>query len=104
MGSLRLSGALGVRDAGQVAENIRDALHGADGLTIETDQLQSIDLSILQILISAHKAAREGGKSLSVAVPQGGAVDAVLRRSGVADAADAQIVRDGEFWTAIGLS
>ena len=98
---VRLNGELSIRNCMAVAAELRAAIVEHQSVAIETNDLMSLDVSILQLLIAAHKAAERNGSSLRIQVVGGGALDRALKASGLAQPCDAVLVREGEFWTGV---
>ncbi len=57
--SLTLKGTLGVEDAGKIASSIRENLGRA--VTIDMKEVDTIDMSIIQIILSLGKTKSSGG-------------------------------------------
>jgi len=72
---IALQGALLVERAEELKEKVSRALESSSRVTIDLRGATDMDLSFLQLLCSAHKAAMEGGKALRLS---GGS--ATLRR------------------------
>jgi anti-anti-sigma regulatory factor len=80
---IKLAGDLGLRDAVALTEQFRDALSEHDQIVIETEGLSGIDITILQVLVSARKSAEASGKSLTLASPPEGAFAQTLAKAGL---------------------
>lgn len=61
---ITLEGELLIERAAELKDKVSRALEGSPVLTIDLGGATDMDLSFLQLLCSAHKAAMEGGKTL----------------------------------------
>lgn len=61
---IALQGTLLIERAAELKEKVSRALEGSGSVTIDLGGATDMDLSFLQLLCSAHKAAIEGGKTL----------------------------------------
>ncbi|MBE7184357.1 MAG: hypothetical protein INR68_08140 [Methylobacterium mesophilicum] len=95
---------MSLRDSAEAARHLSEALSLHARTLVETDEVESVDASHLQILVGAHRMATAQNRQFAVTVPQGGALDAALVRSGIANALDARLVWDGRNWTGLDLS
>lgn len=96
---IALEGNLGLRDVGQLAEQLRDALAKHKSVRIATKDLTGIDISVLQLVVSARKTAEATGVSLALAEPAGGALRDLLIKTGFLDADGGKLTAEGGFWT-----
>ncbi len=80
-GVLTFKGALTIEDAAELKSVIADALATSTGLVVDAAEIESTDLSCLQLLCSAHRSAVGAGKSLEI-LNSGGEFAAVLRAAG----------------------
>ncbi|WP_187972686.1 STAS domain-containing protein [Aquibium microcysteis] len=94
-------GHLTIRDGSRSARDFLEALSTGNEVTVDTRELQSVDVCHLQILVAAHNFARCLGKRMDVLVPPGGALDEVMGKVGLADPLDASLLRSGGTWTGI---
>ncbi|MDR3475515.1 MAG: STAS domain-containing protein [Devosia sp.] len=94
-----MRGALSLRDAGELAGRLRTAIEAHPAVTITADELTELDVSILQVLVSAHKTAAQAGKSLTLKAPPDGALRRTLVRAGFVGADGAPRTPEGHFWT-----
>lgn len=79
---LHLAGEMTLRQAGALHEQLRGAAADHGQVEIDCAGISEIDISVVQLLVAASKSAEAAGKTLSVRFPEGGALDAVLRRAG----------------------
>lgn len=86
--TLPLDGALTIARAQAIVDLLTHALEGDRPLHIDCGQAVEVDLSVIQILISAARTASRRGLQLSLDAPRDGALHAALVRGGFA-AADA---------------
>jgi anti-anti-sigma regulatory factor len=94
-----LAGSVGVRDAARLAAELQQALSGPVSVAIDCTNLADIDLSIVQLLVAAHKTATAAGKPLRLISPAGGPLAALLRQAGFIAADDRPHTPEGQFWT-----
>lgn len=76
-GVLRLEGDITIQQAEELKENIIQGLGSVDKLYVDSSNVSAIDLSGLQLLCAAHRAAITLGKTFHLAEP----VSSDLRRS-----------------------
>lgn len=78
-----LSGELGLRDVHAVRELLAEGLGVHPAIEVHTGALSAIDVSIIQLLIAAHKSARERGASFKVRATADGPFRDTLLRAGL---------------------
>ena len=93
-----LSGNLALRDAAGVKAMLQAALKSHASVEIATKELSGIDVSILQVLLAAHKTAVAAGKSLTLQVIAAGALQLTLAKAGFGDRAGGPVTSEGQFW------
>lgn len=98
---IRWKGHLTIRDGARSARDFLEALSTGAEVTVDTSELQSVDVCHLQILVAAHSFARCLGKRLEVVAAPGGALDEVMNKAGLSNPLDAQLLRSGGTWTGI---
>lgn len=102
---IHIEGELSVRNAPSLARELREALAAHGAVVIDARALTATDISIVQVLVAAHRSARELGRSLRVEGAGSGALGGVLRRSGLMPetpaATNQPTAWDGDAW--IGL-
>jgi len=93
--TVELSGELTLQNAGCVRDKLMAALAKGEDLTIDCRAGTEIDLTFVQLLVAARRAATHAGHSFSLAAPIPTPLLAVLERAGFlgGNAADQQ------FWT-----
>lgn len=67
--TLHWSGGLTVRRIGELKIEVQGALQGAAGVSIKIAPDAVCDLTLLQLLCSAHRTASQQGKTLKIAGP-----------------------------------
>lgn len=90
--------SLTVRDAEQIHVRLVQAVRDRQSIVIDCSAATEIDLSFIQLVLSARKSARAAGKALSVVPPSDGLLADVLRRAGLLGAPDAAPAADQLFW------
>jgi multidrug resistance efflux pump len=95
---VEISGDAGLRVAQDIAGTLRQALAGHDNLIIGTDAMTGVDITTVQLLLSARRQALADGKALSLAAPASGALHQFLTQIGCLDAAGRPLTPDGDFW------
>ena len=96
---VELRGTLGLRDAGDLAARLGAAIEANVAVVLSANDLTGIDISILQVLLSAHKSATAAGRSLTFASPAGGVLRQTLIRAGLLGPSGEPTAAEGEFWT-----
>lgn len=97
----RLKGELSIRDCPGLTADLLAAIGNSEVLLVDASGLVSADISILQLLIAAHRSAQALSKSVAIQAPEGGVLDGLLRRSGIGAALNG-LVWDGDLWTGLG--
>jgi ABC-type transporter Mla MlaB component len=93
-----LAGSPGVRDAARLAGELQQALSGPGPLAIDCTNLAEIDLSIVQLLVAAHKTAAASGKPLRLIASAGGPLPALLRQTGFVSPDGIALTPEGSLW------
>jgi hypothetical protein len=91
--------SLTVREAEQIHARLLEAVRDQQAVILDCGAATEIDLSFVQLVLSARKSALAAGKSLAVVPPPGGLLSDVLRRAGVVDASDSGPQADQQFWS-----
>lgn len=99
--TIRWKGHLTIRDGARSARDFLEALSTGAAVTVDTTELQSVDVCHLQILIAAHKFASCLGTSMDVLAAPHGALDEAMRKLGLTNPLDARLTRGGDGWTGI---
>ncbi|MBR0830216.1 STAS domain-containing protein [Bradyrhizobium manausense] len=102
-GRVRLQGSLTLRDAKQVQGLLLDAISASREVEIDVSDVSSIDVSIIQLIVSARKSAEQRGRKLALATESNGAFRATLAKAGFLGDDGACRHVDEEFWTGGGL-
>lgn len=63
---LILKGALTIENVAELKSAVAEALEASTGLALEVADVETADLSCLQLLCSAHRTAVRDGKSLEL--------------------------------------
>lgn len=98
--TLEITGDAGLRNAQDIATQLRQGLAGHGTLTVATDALTSIDVSILQLLVAARKSALAAGKTLILRAPADGPLHRLLVQAGFVGADGQPKTPEGKFWAA----
>ena len=77
-----LDGALTVRSAATVRGTLVEALSEHQTVEVDCSAAETVDLSLIQTLLSARLSADRQGKHLTLAAAAGGALRAALERGG----------------------
>ena len=95
---LPLRGSLGLRDVARLAEELERLLAVSTPVVVDCADLVEIDLSIIQLLISARRAAMSAGRSLTLRHPADGPLERLLKAAGFLAANGTTLASDGQFW------
>ena len=79
-----LGGSLTIATAEATHAKLREAFGGASAITLDCSQATEIDVTFLQLMVSAQRTAARDGKSVHLAAPPGGVLAEALRRCGIA--------------------
>ncbi|MBO0902859.1 STAS domain-containing protein [Jiella sonneratiae] len=77
-----LAGDVSIRDVDALAADLRDRL-ARGALAIRTGDLQSIDVAVLQLLLSARKSASAAGSAFSIDADEAGTLALAIDRAGL---------------------
>jgi len=99
--TLKISGDAGLRNVQEIAALLRQALADHQTIAVATDELTSIDITILQVLLAARKSALAAGKTLSLCAAPHGAVHRLLVQTGFVAADGTSKTPEGDFWAPI---
>lgn len=72
MKSITIPKTVTLADSGVFASELTDALRKSKRVTLDASSLEAADLSLLQILTSAHKFADLNGTQMEISVPTAG--------------------------------
>lgn len=81
MTSLRLDAAATIADAAELRSHLLGAMEGADPIQIDASALLTTDITILQVLIAAQRAA--DARSLAFRLDASPALVAAFERAGL---------------------
>lgn len=95
---LKLGGPLTVRVAKPLRARIMDALRQFPTVTIDCSGAAEVDLSFIQLMLSARKSAQASGKTLSLAQPADGPLREALMQAGLLS--NNPPAADQAFWLA----
>jgi len=94
-----LGGSLTIATAEATHAKLREAFGGASAITLDCSQASEIDVTFLQLMVSAQRTAARAGKTVRLAAPPDGVLAEALRRCGFppagAAAALAEILASG---------
>lgn len=93
-----LEGALGLRDAIALGDRFKDALANNAAVEVDAGKLQEVDISIVQLLIAAHKRALAVGRSFGLASAPDGALRQALERCGVLSPTGQCLTPETSLW------
>ena len=87
----------------QNAKEICDLLHEAvasrtNKVIVHGSDISELDVSVLQLLVAASKAAKADGTDFSVAFPANGVFDQTLQRAGFAVAGEQLSPAESDLW------
>jgi anti-anti-sigma regulatory factor len=97
--TLSFDGTRALSHANDVRTSLIAALHASNVVVLECGNLEDVDLTFIQCLLSARRSATEQGKTLSLAAPAAGSLREVLQRGGFLNARDSNSSPDEAFWT-----
>jgi ABC-type transporter Mla MlaB component len=93
---LGIDGALTLRTADEILQRLRSRLEGQQRLEIDLSGTTEIDVSGIQLILSARATARAAGKVVTVVQPLSAAAHAALQQGGFLPAGEAD--RKISFW------
>ena len=96
---IHLSASMGLSAAEGFREQLLQALNAEGAIEIDAGALEDIDISVIQLLISAHKTATKLNRPFKLASDSNGVLADALKRGGFMDAAGQSLLKDGAFWT-----
>lgn len=77
-----LGGSLTIATAEATHAQLIEALNGASAITLDCAQAREIDVTFLQLMVSAQRAAARAGKTVHLSAPPRGVLADALRRCG----------------------
>ena len=93
-----LDGALTLRTIETTRTKLLEMLERHQALEIDCSAATEIDLSFIQLLLSARMSAQSTGKTIALAHPASGALSDALQRGGFLGAVPGQGTADETFW------
>jgi two-component system chemotaxis sensor kinase CheA len=84
-----LGGALTIATVEATHAQLREALGGAGAIVLDCSQAREVDVTFLQLMVSAQRTAASAGRSVHLAAPPSGVLAEALRRCGFAPAGTA---------------
>ena len=93
-----LSGALTVREIKVIHARVAAALHQYPAVTLDCSNASAVDLSFIQLVLSARKSAEGAGKKLALAQGAQGALRNALLQAGMIAQDDDAPAPGQEFW------
>ena len=100
-GRMALNGRLTINEAETVRDQLLRGLAGCRRLTLDAHDLEAVDVSGLQLLLSARRSAGLAGKGLRLAAAPEGALLGALVAGGFRSPGDAggpEAGQDGFWW------
>ena len=97
--AVTLTGSLGLRDVVALADRLAADLGSTDAVVIDCSALTGVDLSIVQVLVSAARTARAAGRTLTLQGVDNEALSRVLVAAGFVAADGTALTSDGQLWT-----
>ena len=95
---LMLNGRLTVRSAEELRSRVLEVMRLHSCVEVECSAATDVDLSFIQLVLSARKSAAAAGKTLSLAHTAGGVLLERLRQAGLVGPAGGRPVADQSFW------
>jgi anti-anti-sigma regulatory factor len=93
-----LDGSLTLRTVETTRAKLLETMERHQALEIDCSAATEIDLSFIQLLLSARTSAQSAGKTIALAQPLSGVLSDVLQRGGFLGAAPGQGTADEAFW------
>lgn len=97
-GRLSFDGVATVRTIDALHSRLLDMMQRHADIELDCSGVSEVDLSFIQLLLSARKSARKSGKSFSLAHPASGALYDALTGGGFLVAVDGVRNDDKAFW------
>lgn len=93
---------LGVEPSIKTVAELRDQLITAiaenEAIVVSAERATSVDISVLQLLASAHRSAGAAGKTITLQSPSNGVLQQALKRAGFVSPDSEPLTREGAFW------
>lgn len=87
-----------IKTVAELRDRLITALAENDSVVVDAGKAQSVDISVLQLLASAHRSANAAGKQISLSAGKSGVLQQALQRAGFLSAAGEPQTREGAFW------
>lgn len=87
-----------IREAEHIKSLLLEALHEKQKIVVDCRAVDEVDLSFVQLVLSARKSAAAANKPLGVIPPPSGLMTDVLRSAGLLRSADEAPADDQLFW------
>lgn len=97
--TIQLDGDLSLRNAADICDILHTAITNHDAVSINCAALTGIDVSILQLLVSAQKTAGAAGKSITLDATDNEVLRTALLGAGFIDSTGKARAAEGDFWT-----
>ncbi|TXH39004.1 MAG: STAS domain-containing protein [Rhodospirillaceae bacterium] len=95
---IRLPNAVTIRNIEAVHTDILGGLTTADQIEIDCTDLAEADLSLVQLLVAAHKSAARRGTPFALIHPTSNALGDILKRAGLLPSAQDNLTEGDLFW------
>ena len=92
---VQLCGEISVRTIADARQKLSDAFRHNDSIIVDVAEIAEADLTLVQLMESARRAAAEQGKHFSLSAPASGALLETLKRGGFVDP---QTSDGSNFW------
>ncbi len=97
-GRVELTGAAGIREAEQIRSSLLEAVRQHNRVVIDCTRAASIDISIIQLILSARKTAAAAGKTVALARPADDSLLDTLLHAGLVNPKGGSPAADQTFW------
>jgi ABC-type transporter Mla MlaB component len=98
VGRFAVDGSLTLRTIETTRAQLLEKMEQHPALEVDCSAASEIDLSFVQLLLSARASAQSAGKVLALAQPASGVLRDVLERGGFIGAVPGQVTADEAFW------
>jgi ABC-type transporter Mla MlaB component len=93
-----VDGSLTLRTIETTRTQLLELMELHPSLEVDCSAASEIDLSFVQLLLSARASAQSAGKALALSQPASGVLRDVLERGGFLGALPGQVTADEAFW------
>lgn len=87
-----------IKTVAELRDQLITAIAEQDSVVVSAARTTSIDISVLQLLASAHRSATAAGKPIAIQASSDGALQQTLQRTGFVSPAGEPLTREGSFW------